>query len=238
MIKPLPPVYHTYSIKKNRQLPDPPEYSSYTTFKKTFIRFSETHNSTKLLLSSWLKIMFYLSSVFHWRWASVNACKWINDVWMYLQYCILKNAKRVVYGHQTLKNISNQKSVICRLALSAFIITKLVDLGLHLWKRVLLTACHFLVYLICIFFIGNVPRDWAENSCGSGILRTCFFSHFTYCKYLRSTLTWAHLNGPFKSNLQRWAPDIFFMVRYRWFNNFFPVIRLRPIEVFGNLQVR
>ncbi len=24
----------------------------------------------------------------------------------------------------------------------------------------------------------------------------------------------------------RWAPDIFFMVRYRWFDNFFPVIRL------------
>ncbi len=36
---------------------------------------------------------------------------------------------------------------------------------------------------------------------------------------------------------QRWAPDIFFMVWYRWFNNFFPVIRLRQIGVFGNLQV-
>ncbi len=39
-------------------------------------------------------------------------------------------------------------------------------------------------------------------------------------------------------DIQRWAPDIFFMVRYRWFDNIFPVIRLRQIEVFGNLQVR
>jgi hypothetical protein len=31
-------------------------------------------------------------------------------------------------------------------------------------------------------------------------------------------------------------PNIFLMVRYRWFDNFFPVIRLRQIEVFGNLK--
>jgi hypothetical protein len=30
-----------------------------------------------------------------------------------------------------------------------------------------------------------------------------------------------------RSMLQRWAPDIFFIIRYRWFDNFLPVNRLR-----------
>ncbi len=40
----------------------------------------------------------------------------------------------------------------------------------------------------------------------------------------------------FCTEKQRWAPDIFFMVRYRWFDNFFPVIQLRQIEFLGNLK--
>jgi hypothetical protein len=63
-----------------------------------------------------------------------------------------------------------------------------------------------------------------------------YFNEFHLCQ--PSHVTDTTEAGVLVRKLQRWVRDIFFMVRYRWFDNCFPAIRLRQIEVFGNLQVR